>query len=118
MAILSKNKKKYPKMEVVPDDPENLHLSKAEFVKKQEKRRNVQKELDKKRKELMSEDSISGKGKDNGKVEEMESELKNLVKEASEKETMANSKKQEEEVKKLKKKIVSLRMRIGKEKKK
>jgi hypothetical protein len=60
--ITSKKKDPTPK-EIVPDDKENLHLSKAEFVEKQRKAKEIKLKLKEREAELKAEDKAESKKK-------------------------------------------------------
>ena len=114
MPILTKKKKLEP-VEQVPYEPENKFLSKAQYVAKQAKRKEVNKKIDEYRKKLLSGDDV--KPDSQGEIEVMEEELKVLANAAAKAEAMADSKESEDKAKELKKKVVGLRMKIGKAKK-
>lgn len=114
MPILSKKKKLEP-VKRVPDDPENKFLSKADFVKKQAKQKEIDKKISVYKKKLLAGEDI--KPDSQGEIEVMEKEMELLANEAAKAEAMADSKESEEKAKELKKKVVGLRLKIGKAKK-
>lgn len=120
MAIMTK-KKKYPPIETVPDDPENIKLSKADFVAKQKKRKETDRKLKEYKELLLSgelPDEAGGNTQDPaGEISIMEEELSILAEEAAKAEAENNNEESEEKVKELKKKVKVLRMNIGKAKK-
>lgn len=115
MPILSKKRKMSP-VDVMPDEPENKFLSKAQFIAKQAKKKEVNKKIADYKKKLLSGDDVEPESK--GEIEVMEEELKVLANEAAKAEAMADSPEAEKKAKDLKKKVQVLRMRIGKAKKK
>ena len=114
MPLLAK-KKKYPPIVRKPYDPENKTLTKAQYIAKQAKQKDVAAKISEYKKKLLAGDDVKPTSED--EIEVMEKELEILANEAAKAETMADSKESEEKAKELKKKVRVLRMKIGKAKK-
>jgi len=114
MPIMTGKKKQKP-VKRMPDAPENLKLSKAQFIAKYEKEKEVEAKTAEYKKKLLAGEDAKPESKND--VEVLENELAILIDEAAKAEAMADSPSAEEKAKKLKKKVVGLRMKIGKAKK-
>jgi len=114
MPLLTKKKKLGP-VKQLPFAPENKHLSKKALVAKEAKRREVEKKTAEYKKNLLAGEDTSPDSKD--EVEVLEGQLTALIDELASKQAGAKTPEEEENVKKLKKKVTGLRMKIGKAKK-
>lgn len=119
MAITIK-KKKYPPIEKVPDDPENLKLSKKDFVAKQAKRKENEKKIKKFREDLIKENELPEKkrtGPINTEIDVIEEELTSVINRIAEVEADPDKDGAQDRVVKLKKQASLLRMKLGKARK-
>ena len=116
MAVTVRGKKKKLKpIEIVEDDFENITLSKADFVAKKKKKAEIKKKTEEYKRKLMLGDDAEPT--DTNEVEVLEAQLRALVDDTAAKEALSDTPEAEKVVKDLKKKIVGLKMKIGKAKK-
>ena len=118
-------KKKQKKVVPLPYDESNKYLTKAQFVAKRAKKKEIARKTKEYERKLSAGEDIepSSEAEEVSVITAMEGQLKGLVVEIAEKETMAESAKEEKAVEKLKKaattlkrKITNAKKNVGKEK--
>ena len=117
MPLLKKTKQK--KLVPVPYDPENKYLSKGEFLAKRAKKNEIARKTREYERKLSEGEDIepSSETEEISAITAMEQQLKGLVGEIAEKETLAESAKEEKAVEKLKKAATVLKRKITNAKK-